>query len=166
MYPSKKRNEIRVVHDVVYTPENIAQKIISLFDIKPTDKVLDAFAGKNMVFFDNYPECQKDWCEIELGKDFFDYNEHVDWIITNPPYSKYTEVMKHSYEIADNIVYLIPLNKISSSWGRCVDLDNFGGIVKLWIMPANKCGFPFGFPACACHIKRNYKGDIKFELWD
>lgn len=73
--------------------------------------------------------------------------------------------MKHSYEIADNIVYLIPLNKIVCSWGRCLDLDNYGGIKKIWIFPAGKANFPFGFPACAVWIQKGYKGNIETELW-
>lgn len=57
--------------------------------------------------------------------------------------------MKHSYEIADNIVYLIPMSKLVSSWGRIKDIASYGGVKYIYILPAGKCGFPFGFPACA-----------------
>ncbi len=153
-------------NDNVQTPLHIAKRIINQLPIGWLDTLLDGFRGGG-AFYDQFPQtlCDKDWCEIQNGRDFFDYDKHVDWLISNPPYSKFTEVMKHSYEIADNIVYLIPLNKIVSSWGRVLDLDNYGGIKKIWIIPASKCGFPFGFPACAVWIKRDYKGNPEIELW-
>lgn len=151
-------------NDDIMTPRNIAKRIIDQLPIKPFDTVLDPFFGTG-AFYDQYPQCHKFWCEIKDGKDFFDYTAPVNWIVSNPPYSKFTEVMKHSYEIADNIVYLIPLNKIVSSWGRCLDLDNYGGVKKIWIFPAGKANFPFGFPACAVWIQKGYKGSVDIELW-
>lgn len=148
--------------DKVYTPENIAKLIISKFNL--SGKVLDPFKGKG-AFYNNYPETvKKDWCEIDEGKDFFEYKEHVDWIISNPPYSIYDEVMNHSFEIADNIVYLVPLNKIVSSLGRVKKIKEFGGVPYIYIIGASRCGFPFGFPCCAIYVKRGYKGETKIEI--
>lgn len=151
-------------NDDIFTPLHIAKRIIDQLPIDVSHKILDPFRGRG-AFYNQFPAGRHYWCEIKDGKDFFDFQEHVDWIISNPPYSKFTEVMKHSYEIADNIVYLIPLNKIVSSWGRCLDLDNFGGVKKIWIFPAGKANFPFGFPACAVWIQKGYKGTIETELW-
>lgn len=151
-------------NDCIMTPRHIAKRIIDQLPINKNDRVLDPFRGDG-AFYDQFPFTSRDWCEIKDDKDFFDYDYEVDWIISNPPYSKFNEVMKHSYEIADNIVYLVPLNKIVSSWGRCLDLDNYGGIKKIWIFPAGKANFPFGFPACAVWIQRGYKGTIETELW-
>ena len=149
--------------DKVYTPDAIAKLIISKFN--PTGKVLDAFRGKG-AFYNNYPaDVEKDWCEIDEGRDFFEYTDHVDWIITNPPYSIYDEVMEHSMEIADNIVYLVPLSKVVSSLGRIKKIFEFGGVPYMYIIGASRCGFPFGFPACAIHIQRNYTGDTKVEMY-
>jgi hypothetical protein len=149
--------------DKVYTPSHIAKLIINKFPL--SGKVLDAFKGKG-AFYNNYPEgVEKDWCEIDEGKDFFEYNEHVDWIITNPPYSIYDEVMEHSMEIADNIVYLVPLNKVVSSLGRIKKLIEFGGVPYIYIIGASRCGFPFGFPACAIHAQRGYTGETKIEMF-
>ena len=148
--------------DKVYTPENIAKLIINKF--KLSGKVLDPFKGKG-AFYNNYPETvKKDWCEIDEGKDFFEYKEHVDWIISNPPYSIYDEVMNHSFEIADNIVYLVPLNKIVSSLGRVKKIKEFGGVPYIYIIGASRCGFPFGFPCCAIYVKRGYTGETKIEI--
>lgn len=149
--------------DKVYTPSAIAKLIISKFN--PTGKVLDPFKGKG-AFYDNYPsDIEKDWCEIDEGRDFFEYTDHVDWIITNPPYSIYDEVMEHSMEIADNIVYLVPLSKVVSSLGRIKKIFEFGGVPYLYIIGASRCGFPFGFPACAIYIQKGYTGDTKIEMY-
>ena len=148
--------------DKVYTPENIAKLIINKFNL--SGKVLDPFKGQG-AFYNNYPETvKKDWCEIDEGKDFFEYKEHVDWIISNPPYSIYDEVMNHSFEIADNIVYLVPLNKIVSSLGRVKKIQEFGGVPFIYIIGASRCGFPFGFPCCAIYVKRGYTGETKIEI--
>ena len=148
--------------DKVYTPSGIAKEIIGKFDL--SGKVLDPFRGKG-AFYNNLPDnVEKDWCEIDDGKNFFDYEDKVDWIISNPPYSIYKEVMEHSFEIADNIVYLIPLSKLVSSLGRIKQIQEYGGVPYIWITGASRCGFPFGFPACAVWFKRGYKGDIRVEV--
>ena len=149
-------------NDKVYTPEHIAKKIIDLYNINGL--ILDASSGKNKVFYNNYPkDCKKDWCEIELGKDFFNYNKKVDWIITNPPYSIFDEFLKHSQELSDNIVFLIPLSKAVSSMKRIRTILKYGNIVSIDLIPASKCGFPFGFPACSFYIKKGYKGNTKIK---
>lgn len=156
------------VNDDVYTPEPIAKLLISKVEpyIFPSETIYDPFRGGG-AFYNNFPKANvKEWSEIKDGKDFFErpsYNK-VGWIISNPPYSKFTEVMNKSYEIAENICYLIPLNKIVSSWGRILDLKRYGGVVKIWILPAGKCGFPFGFPACFVWIKKGYIGKIDYEI--
>ena len=54
--------------DKVYTPEPIAKLIINKFPL--SGKVLDAFKG-NGSFYNNYPDTvEKDWCEIDEGRDF------------------------------------------------------------------------------------------------
>ncbi len=143
-------------NDKIYTPIKVAKRIIDLF--QPTGKVLDAFKGKG-AFYNQYPEyVEKDWCEIEEGRDFFDYKKQVDWIITNPPYSIFDEVLEHSFETADNIVYLVPLSKIFTSLKRIRSILSFGNIKEIHIISAGKCGFPFGFPACAIYMQRGFKG--------
>jgi hypothetical protein len=103
-------------NDKVMTPLKVAKEIINLFEIKGV--ILDAFMGDG-AFYNQYPtNCIKDWCEIDKGKDFFDYHNKVDWIITNPPYSILEKVLEHSFKIADNIVYLVPYLKWYRVWGE------------------------------------------------
>lgn len=149
-------------NDEIMTPTNISKMIIDMFDIKGF--ILDPFYGEGS-FYNQYPkDCAKDWCEIKRGKDFFDYHTKVDWIVSNPPYSILDEVLDHSFEIADNIVYLVPLSKIVSSMGRIRKIKNYGGIPSIYILSASKCKFPFGFPACAVYFKRGYTGLTKITV--
>lgn len=164
----KGKCKTKKANDDVATPVHIAKKIIDLFDNDPfnsDETFLDPFMG-NGVFYDNFPKRAKKkyWCEIKEGKDFFDFHEKVDWIISNPPYSIFDEVLEHSFEIADNVVYLVPLSKVVSSMGRIRKICKYGGVPFIWIIGASKCGFPFGFPACAIHFKRGYEGDSQITV--
>ena len=69
-----------------YTPVDLCKALIATVKIDPTDRLLEPFAGAG-AFYDNFPaENAKDWCEIDRGRDFFEYNEKCDVIITNPPF--------------------------------------------------------------------------------
>lgn len=68
-------------NDVVFTPDWLAKQICGMFDIK--GKVLEPCKGEGS--FLKYLPTNTDWCEIADGKNYYDYNEKVDWIVTNPP---------------------------------------------------------------------------------
>jgi len=87
-------------NDVIHTPLSLATKMIDFANIKDGERVLDPSRGSNKVFYDNFPtNCIKDWCEITEGKDFFAYNEPVDIIIGNPPFSLWNEWIKHTIKL-------------------------------------------------------------------
>jgi hypothetical protein len=48
-------------------------------------KVLEPCKGEGA--FLQYYLTDADWCEIAEGKNYYDYEKKVDWIVTNPPYS-------------------------------------------------------------------------------
>lgn len=167
-------------NDMVMTPRHIAKQMISFYThdlvrlwgptvsgISQTkhDTVLDPCRGDG-AFYDQYPDyCTKDWCEITEGRDFFDWPYKVDWIITNPPYSIFPQFLEKCFEVADNVALLIPLAKLVSSLKRINMVMDYGGIVSMRIIGASKCGFPFGFPAAAIHMKRGYDGNTLIEMW-
>ena len=149
-------------NDDILTPVEISKEIINKFNLYGI--VLDPFKGKGS-FYNQFPDnIEKDWCEIKENKDFFKYNKKVDWIISNPPYSIFDKVLEHSFEIADNIVYLVPLSKVVSSMGRIRKIKRYGGVPYIYILSASKCGFPFGFPVCAIYFKKDYKDETKIEI--
>ena len=94
-------------NDVVHTPLSIVKVMIDLCDLKDGDTVLDPSAGHNKIFYNNFPDfVKKDYCEITEGKDFFEYNEKVDCIIGNPPYSLWSKWLVHTMKITDKFCYI------------------------------------------------------------
>jgi hypothetical protein len=146
-------------NDVVFTPKWLAKEICSMFPIK--GKVLEPCKGEG-VFLEFLPQ-NTDWCEITEGRNFYDYNEKIDWIVTNPPYSDFNRFLDHCFELAENIVLLIPVAKIFKSMGTINKLFEFGGIVSYRFMSGSSAGFPFGFPVGVCHIQKGYKNKTLFE---
>ncbi len=144
-------------NDVVFTPDKIAKLIVEMFE--PTGKILEPCSGEG-AFLRYMPTAE--WCEITKGKDFFDYKDKVDWIVTNPPYSNFDKFLDHSFEVAENVVFLVPVAKVLKSWGTIQKIKQYGGIKTIWLVPASRCGFPFGFPAGAFHFQRGYKGATQF----
>ena len=106
---------------------------INMIKLETDDIVLDPFLGDG-AFYEQYPSyVKKDWCEIDNGRDFFEYNKEVDWIISNPPYSKLNEVFKHSVKISrKGIGLLIGIMNLTPQ--RCKILDDNGfGITKIYL---------------------------------
>jgi len=104
-----------------------------------------------------------DWCEIEEGKDFFEYNSHVDWIVTNPPYSIYDDFLLKSLEVANNVVFLCPLNKVFKSKKLDIKLHEWGGLKEIIMMGSGgSLGWPFGFPCGVLWFKKDYHGPVDF----
>lgn len=154
-------------NDLVMTPPHIAQHIVQSLPIAPDDILLDPFRGEG-AFYDAFPHANpKDWCEITMGRDFFNYTTPVDWIISNPPYSCFDEVLTHSFELAANVVLLVPLSKVVSSMRRIRLIRQYGGVPSITLMSASRCGFPFGFPVAVIHMQKNYKGKTEIkEFYD
>ena len=146
-------------NDVVFTPDWLAEKICKMFDIK--GKVLEPCKGEG-AFLKFLPE-GTEWCEIADGKNFYDYNQKVDWIVTNPPYSDFNRFLDHSFNLSENIVLLIPIAKIFKSMGTIKQVFKYGGIVSCHLLPASSAGFPFGFPCGIFYFKRDYKGHTDFK---
>ena len=151
-------------NDVIMTPRHIAKQMIDFYNIRYDDSVLDPCRGDG-AFYDQYPDCMRFFCEITEGRDFFDWTHKVDWIITNPPYSIFPQFLEKCFEVADNVALLIPLAKLVSSLKRINMVLDYGGIVSMRVIGASKCGFPFGFPAAAVHMKRGYTGETLIEMW-
>ncbi len=77
------KDEVYYFHQ---TPELLAKELIKFVPLEPNDKVLEPFKGEG-AFYNNLPDnIKKDFCEIEEGKDYKEYNNEIDWIISNPPF--------------------------------------------------------------------------------
>jgi len=148
--------------DVVMTPEPLAKKIINHFN--PEGSVLEPCKGSG-VFYNNFNNTNKYWCEISENIDFFDFDKKVDWIITNPPWSKIRNFLIHSMELSDNIVFLFTINHLWTK-ARLRDIKEMGFGIKEIIIFDTPNNFPqSGFQVGVVYIKKHYIGNIKFTDW-
>lgn len=145
--------------DLVMTPEYLAKEIISHFN--PSGIILDPSRGEG-AFYDNFPGDNNDWCELGEGKDFLTYNKKVDWIITNPPWSKMQQFLEHGMKVSDNIVYLTTINHYTTK-KRIRDMRKYDfSIAEIYCVPTPTKPWPqLGFQLAAVHTKKNHSGDIK-----
>ncbi len=96
--------------DLVFTPADLASQIIKTFAGEMSGAVLEPARGDG-AFFDALPQhVTRHWCEINDGYDFFDWTTPVDWIVTNPPWSRFRDFLEHSLQLANNILFLAPIN--------------------------------------------------------
>jgi hypothetical protein len=150
-------------NDVVYTPGDVAMDIVSHF--QPSGKCLEPSKGDG-AFYKYLPE-GSDYCEIKEGKDFFAYNEKVDWIVGNPPYSIFFEWLMHSFEIAENVVYLLPVGKVFNAFRMFKAIRKYGGIKEIYLLgTGHDVGFDIGFAVAAIHFQRNFNGGILVTFRD
>lgn len=149
-------------NDVVFTPDWMAEKICSMFDINGT--ILEPCKGEG-VFLKYLPD-NTEWCEIAEGRNFYDYDKSIDWIVTNPPYSDFNRFLEHSFELANDIVLLVPVAKMMKSMGALKLVFDYGGIVSCHFIGGSRAGFPFGFPVGIYHLQRGYVGKTLFCLLD
>ena len=78
-----------------YTPDDTCEKIIKYLDLNPDKSYCEPFSG-NHNFFKLLPT-NKEYYEIQEGKDFFECNKQYDIIITNPPYRDYATDKKNIF---------------------------------------------------------------------
>lgn len=148
--------------DVVYTPDWCARDMVEWF--KPSGRVLEPCKGDGAIY--KYLPDGSEWCEIELGRDFFAYSKQVDWIVSNPPFSMFDEFMLHSYGISQNIVYLITLKNTMNAHGR-VEMFRRGGWMKhiRFYGTGGGLGWAMGNEIGAIHFVRGYTGPTSWSWY-
>ena len=145
-----------LVQDVVMTQPLVAQAIVDHF--KPTGKILEPCEGDG-AFSRAMPGCLV--CEIRRGSDVYDWDEQVDWIVTNPPFSEYALFLYQAMDYAENIVFLSAANKLWNSDAMIKAVYKWGGVKEMLLLgTGSKMGFPVGFAVAATHYQRGYKGPI------
>jgi hypothetical protein len=149
--------------DVFYTPEWAVVDMIKFF--KPKGEILDPCTGKG-IFLKHLPK-DSYWCEITEGRDFFDWNKKIDWVVGNPPYSLFAKWIYHSMEIAKNILYLIPCDKPFISMKMLNKMREWGSVKHMRVYGSGgKLNFPIGFAIGAVHICKGYKGSMEISFYD
>ena len=144
------------------TSIKLAKQIVDYF--KPTGKILEPCKGIGNI----YNELPKGslWCEIKKGRDFFKFNEKVDWIITNPPWILYSEFLEHSYELANNIVFIASFHYIGTKKRFKLMKENNFWLKEILLIETPKEWGGWGFQLVAFYYKRGYKGRTKISYLD
>ncbi len=136
------------------TPEWCARDMVEYF--QPTGRILEPFRGEG-VFCQILPSAA--WCEIDEGRDFYEWVTPVDWIISNPPYSITRAVFAHARRLATNVVFLVPLRNIFSGYGFVRELRSQGGLPAIRLYgTGGRLGFPMGNCIGAIHWQLGYTG--------
>jgi len=144
-----------IENDVVYTPDYVALDIINW--LNPAGKCLDPCKGDGA--FLKYLPDNSDWCEIQEGKNFFDYSKKVAWIVSNPPYSIFEDFLTHSFSLAENVAFIVPTNKIFQRRKIMDIITKYGGIKGLRVYGSGtNIGFPFGFSVGTFYFAKGYNG--------
>jgi len=97
-----------------YTPESCVKDMIKFVPIIEGDIVLDCSCGINKVWLNNFPTINKIGIDKDFGDDFMTYNERVDWVISNPPFTNFIEFCFKSSEICNKgFAFLINHSRIN-----------------------------------------------------
>ena len=107
--------------DVFYTPQSLVNIHLDLVKpyIEDGNKILDPFFGQG-IYYNNYhlfftKNNTFDYTEIALGKDFFEYTNQVDVIVSNPPYSMIDKVLEKSISLNPHTIsYLIGYGNLTT----------------------------------------------------
>lgn len=149
--------------DVFYTPRSLVIKILDYFE--PSGKLLEPYSGDG-AFLDFMGNA--DWCEIDKGRDYFQYNNQVDWEVTNPPFSLIRQGLTHSTNLGHkNILWVVPISNILGLKARMNIIKNAGYGIKEIVCIERPHTFPqSGFQIAVIHIKKSYIGDTKLSWKD
>ena len=148
--------------DIVYTPPKLAGDMLAFF--QPTGICLDPCKGDG-AFYNLFP-AGREWCEIEQGRDFYAWTKPVDWILSNPPFSNLLAWIRHSFTIANDVVYLMPSHRVFASAEFLDDLFAWGGIVHIRRYgTGTQWGFPFGHALAAVHYRKDYTGKTSWSKY-
>lgn len=120
-------------NDCIYTPKPLAERMIQMTAIQSHEVVLDPSKGGG-IFFDNLPPCDKHYCEIEEGRDFYQWTMPVDVVIGNPPYSQWTKWLAHTLSICrKRFCYVFSTNSLTGNRIKMIHDAGFG-ITKIHIV--------------------------------
>lgn len=147
----------------VYTPDWVARDMVEYF--KPTGRILEPCRGDDAIY--KYLPAGAEWCEIEKGRDFFQWNQIMDWIVGNPPFDMKLDWLRHSMSLAENIVYIFPCNTPFNSSAMLLDLKKWGYLKHIrYYGSGGSLGFPFGYPCGALWFQRGYFGDMSWSWYE
>lgn len=145
------------------TPQWFADMIVGAF--KPSGVVLEPCAGEGAFLRALEGRGDIRWCEIEQGRDFLAYDKPADWIITNPPWSRFSDFLIHSLALAQNVVFLVTINHWWTKRRVREVLDAGFGYRRLILTAWPKEFRATGFQLGVMHLQRGYAGPVQLDDW-
>ena len=133
---SRKIKQRDKANDVFITPVELAIKHIKLIEYDKDDIWYDPFKNSGN-YYNNFPNENKVWSEILEGNDFFEFNNNVDIICSNPPYSCIDKILKKCIELQPHTIsFLLGQNNLTA---RRIEIMNNAGyglykcvMLKVW----------------------------------
>jgi len=152
-------------NDVFITPIDLVKTHLDIVAeyVSEEDVLLDPFFGTGNyynTFSLKFPNNKREFLEIEMGKDFFEYNDKVDVIISNPPYSILDKVLEKSVKLNPHTIsYLIGINNLTC---KRIEYMNKNGYVvsKMHLTKVYKW---FGMSCIVVFTKKETKNCILFD---
>lgn len=167
-------NRDYVSNDDIQTPPALARRIVRHFH--PHGRVLEPGKGdgnflralRSVVPPRPSRAARRRWsarCEIKEGHDFFAWDEKVDWIVTNPPWSQMRAFLQHAMAVSDHVVFLLTINHLWTR-ARLRDIRAAGyGIREIVTVDTPAIFPPMGFQLGAVHLQRDWKGKVTLTDW-
>jgi len=158
--------------DIVMTPQYLANEVVSYLPLYGT--VLEPAAGTGAFVNAMKPLVgntidELHSCELSEGTNFLDWDKKVDWVVSNPPWSKHRDFTNHAYTIAENIVWLITVNHCIGYRARLRDMKEAGwGVVNIIkVDPPQAKEYPdwpqSGFQLGVVWYQKGYNGPMNWD---
>jgi len=130
----------------------------------PSRRVLEPCRGGG-AFAKAMPGC--DWCDLAAGRDFLAVKGgHWDWIVSNPPFSRFRDFCRKAMDLADNVVFVA----LAPAWfvrARRKDMRQAGfALVELCELPVPPEWPQFGIELTAGWLRRGWQGGIAQTRFD
>jgi hypothetical protein len=118
-------------NDVFYTPIDLVKTHLEMVKPLIQDGVIyDPFFGTGNYYneYINYfPNCDYEYSEITMGKDFFLFDKKVDAIVSNPPYSMINKVLEKCVELKPKIIsFLLAFHNITPKRLKYMEQNGYG----------------------------------------
>jgi hypothetical protein len=149
-------------NDNIQTPKWLAEAVVNHFN--PSGAALEPCRGDG-AFYEALKSgrCScVDWCEIQDGRDFMDVSVSCkyDYVVTNPPWSRFRDFLKKSMEVSDNVIFVASIN----AWfyrARMRDLREGGfGIVEICHLDTPEEFPSSGLALAATWVRCGWKGGV------
>jgi len=157
---STKIKQRTIPNDIFITPPKLAKTAIDMIDYNENDIWLDPFKNDGS-YYNQFPNNNKKWCEILQNKDFFDFDEPVEIICSNPPYSCIDKVLLKSVALKPRVIqYLLGINNLTAKRLEFMEKNNYG-LTKIHICKVFKW---YGM-SCIFQFEKDKKSIISFDRY-